>query len=70
MTTLMAQNRGAGKADRYGSYHCGMRIEFAYGILLTAVCLLFAQPIIRLFAADPAVVDLGVRFCAPSRCFI
>ena len=39
-----------------------MRIEFAYGILLTAVCLLFAQPIIRLFATDPAVVDLGVRF--------
>ena len=55
MTTLMAQNRGAGKADRVRQgYHCGMRIEFAYGILLTAICLLFA--------ADPAVVDLGVRF--------
>ena len=43
MTTLMAQNRGAGKADRVRQgYHCGMRIEFAYGILLTghlsAVC--------------------------------
>ena len=63
MTTLMAQNRGAGKADRVRQgYHCGMRIEFAYGILLTVICLLFAQPIIRLFAADPAVVDLGVRF--------
>ena len=63
MTTLMAQNRGAGKTDRVRQgYHCGMRIEFAYGILLTAICLLFAEPIIRLFAADPAVVDLGVRF--------
>ena len=63
MTTLMAQNRGAGKADRVRQgYHCGMRIEFAYGILLTVICLLFAEPIIRLFAADPAVVDLGVRF--------
>ena len=63
MTTLMAQNRGAGKTDRVRQgYHCGMRIEFAYALLLTGVCLLFAEPIIRLFAADPAVVDLGVRF--------
>ena len=63
MTTLMAQNRGAGKADRVRQgYHCGMRIEFVYALLLTGVCLLFAEPIIRLFAADPAVVDLGVRF--------
>ena len=44
-------------------------LEFAYGILLTAVCLLFAQPIIRLFATDPAVVDLGVRFLRTSALF-
>ncbi len=70
MTTLMAQNRGAGKTDRVRQgYHCGMRIEFAYGILLTAICLLFAQPIIRLFATDPAVVDLGVRFLRTSALF-
>ena len=70
MTTLMAQNRGAGKHDRVKQgFHCGMRIEFAYGILLTAVCLLFAQPIIRLFATDPAVVDLGVRFLRTSALF-
>ena len=70
MTTLMAQNRGAGKTGRERQgYHCGMRIEFAYGILLTAVCLLFAQPIIRLSAADPAVVDLGVRFLRTSALF-
>ena len=63
LTTLMAQNRGAGKTDRVRQgYHCGMRIEFVYALLLTGVCLLFAEPIIRLFAADPAVVDLGVRF--------
>ena len=63
MTTLMAQNRGAGKTDRVRQgYHCGMRIEFVYALLLTGVFLLFAEPIIRLFAADPAVVDLGVRF--------
>ena len=63
VAVVIAQNRGAGKADRVRQgYHCGMRIEFAYGILLTVICLLFAEPIIRLFAADPTVVDLGVRF--------
>ena len=63
VSALGAQNIGAGKHDRVKQgFHCGMRIEFAYGILLTTVCLLFAEPIIRLFATDPAVVDLGVRF--------
>ena len=63
MTTLMAQNRGAGKTDRVRQgYHCGMRIEFVYALLLTGVCLLFAEPIIRLFVTDAAVVHLGVRF--------
>lgn len=35
----------------------------------TTVCLLFAQPIIRLFATDPAVVNLGVRFLRTSALF-
>ena len=35
----------------------------------TAVCLLFAQPIIRLFATGPAVVNLGVRFLRTSALF-
>ena len=70
VSALGAQNIGAGKHDRVKQgFHCGMRIEFAYGILLTAVCLLFAQPIIRLFATDPAVVDLGVRFLRTSALF-
>ena len=38
------------------------KAAFTAALLLTGVCLLFAEPIIRLFAADPAVVDLGVRF--------
>ena len=63
MTTLMAQNRGAGKKDRVlQGYRCGMRIEFAYAILLTILCFVFAEPIIRLFASDAEVVNLGVRF--------
>ena len=63
MTTFMAQNEGAGKKDRVkDGYRCGMRIEVVYALGLMAVCLIFAEPIIRLFVTDPQVVDLGVRF--------
>lgn len=63
MTTLMAQNRGAGNSDRVRKgFLAGMRIEAVYGLLIMAVCFFGANPIIRLFADDPEVVDLGVRF--------
>lgn len=63
MTTLMAQNRGAGKTDRVRQgFFCGMRLEFGYALLLTAVCFVGAEPIIRMFVSDPEVVALGVRF--------
>lgn len=63
MTTLMAQNRGAGNHDRMRKgFFAGMRIEAVYGLLIMAVCFFGAEPIIRLFAEDPEVVDLGVRF--------
>ena len=67
MTTLMAQNHGAGKKERVRQgFFCGLRIELIYGFCLMAVCLLFARPIISLFVDDPAVIDLGVKFlCAP-----
>ena len=37
-------------------------LEFLYAIFITAVCFFFAEPIIRLFVTDAAVVHLGVRF--------
>ena len=59
----MAQNRGAGKKDRVrASFFCGLKLEFLYAIFITAVCFFFAEPIIRLFVTDAAVVHLGVRF--------
>ena len=62
-TTLMAQNRGASKKDRVrASFFCGLKLEFLYAIFITAVCFFFAEPIIRLFVTDAAVVHLGVRF--------
>ncbi len=64
MTTLMAQNRGAGKHDRVKQgFHCGMRIEAAYGVLIAVVCFSAVRPfIMKLFVTDPEVIHLGVRF--------
>ena len=63
MTTLMAQNRGAGKHDRVKQgFLCGMRIEGVYGVLIAVVCFGGAPFIMKLFVTDPEVVHLGVRF--------
>lgn len=63
MTTLMAQNRGAGKHERVRQgFLAGMRIEAVYGLAIMAVCFFGAGPIMRLFADEPKVVALGVRF--------
>ena len=63
MTTLMAQNRGAGKHDRVKQgFYCGMRIEAAYGVLIAVVCFAGAPFIMKLFVTDPEVIHLGVRF--------
>ena len=62
-TTLMAQNRGAGKNDRVRqSFFCGLKLEAIYAVCVTAICFFLAEPIIRLFATDAEVVALGVRF--------
>ena len=62
-TTLMAQNRGAGKTNRVRkSFFCGMKLETIYAFCIMAVCFFGAEPIIRLFATQKEVVDLGVRF--------
>jgi Na+-driven multidrug efflux pump len=63
MTTLMAQNRGAGKKDRMRQgFRCGMRIEFLYGVAISLVCFFGAAPIMHLFLEDEAAFALGVRF--------
>ena len=63
MTTLMAQNRGAGKKDRVRQgFTCGMRIEVCYSLVLAAVCFFGAEPITKMFVQEPEVVELGVRF--------
>ena len=63
MTTLMAQNRGAGKKDRVKEgFRCGIRIELVYAAGLTVVCFFGAEGIMRMFAEEPEVIELGARF--------
>ena len=63
MTTLMAQNEGAGKKDRVRrGFFCGLKIELVYAVIVTALCFFGAEPIIRMFADEPEVVELGMRF--------
>lgn len=63
MTSLMAQNRGAGRNDRVKEgFRCGMRLELIYGIALCLVCFFFAGPLMRLFVSDTTVVEHGVVY--------
>ena len=67
---LFAIARGSGDKARAGlilNLACTLLLCCA-GVLMV-IGLLFAQPIIRLFATDPAVVDLGVRFLRTSALF-
>lgn len=60
MTAVMAQNKGAGKNDRLeASFYIGLRIELIYGIVAGLIFLIFANPIMRIFTTDHAVIALG-----------
>jgi putative MATE family efflux protein len=68
MTTLLAQNQGAGKKDRMKQgFKSGLTIELVYALILGVFCVIFAKPIISLFvkADDPnsaEVIALGTRY--------
>lgn len=63
MTSLLAQNKGAGKKERIKEgFRCGMRIEFTYGIVICLICFCFAKPLMQLFVQDEEVIQLGVEY--------
>lgn len=63
MTSLLAQNKGAGKKERIKEgFRCGMKIEFVYGMIVCVICGFFAEPLMRLFADDNEVIRLGVQY--------
>ncbi len=68
MTTLLAQNHGAGKKDRMKEgFKAGIKIELVYAICLGVVSMFLAKPIISLFvsSSDPnaaQVITYGTRY--------
>lgn len=63
MTSVMAQNRGAGEYTRVRvTFQVGMLIELIYGAALGIFLLLFANPVMRLFTQDEATILLGEQY--------
>lgn len=63
ITSVMAQNRGAGNMKRANkAFRVGMYIELSYGAVMGFFLLLFANPIMRLFTHDEATVILGEQY--------
>lgn len=63
ITSVMAQNRGAGNLKRaYKAFRVGIYIELIYGAVMGIFLLLFANPVMRLFTHDEATVILGEHY--------
>lgn len=63
MTSLLAQNKGAGKKERMKEgFRCGMRIEFIYGAIVCLICFVFANPLMQLFVEEDSAIELGVEY--------
>lgn len=63
MTSVMAQNRGAGEAKRVkDAFRIGMYVELVYGAAAGILLLFLANPIMRLFTRDGATVLLGEQY--------
>lgn len=63
MTSVMAQNRGAGETGRVrAAFRVGMYIELIYGAVLGIFLLLFSNPVMHLFTRDEATVVMGEQY--------
>ncbi len=65
ITTFIAQNKGARRADRiFDGFRQGCRMAWGYDILMVVFMYLFAAPMTALFvdAGETAVVAEGVRY--------
>jgi Na+-driven multidrug efflux pump len=64
-TVLVAQNRGAGKADRMRrGFFAAMALEIAYGLIVSVAVFALAEPLMRLFVepGETEVIRLGTRY--------
>lgn len=63
MTSVMAQNRGAGETDRVKeTFRYGLLAELVYGVTVGLVLLLLARPVMGLFTEDAETITLGVSY--------
>lgn len=68
MTTLLAQNQGAGFKDRMKKgFQTGLLLEVLYALLLGTLCMIFAKPILSLFvnksdANASEVISMGTKY--------
>ena len=63
MSSVMAQNVGAGKPDRVRKiFRDGLILELSFGILVGIFFFLFAEPLMRLFTSDPEVITEGIHY--------
>lgn len=63
MTSVMAQNRGAGEMQRVrAAFRIGMYVELAYGFGMGILLLFFANPVMNLFTHDAATIALGEQY--------
>lgn len=63
MTSVMAQNRGAGEKERVRkAFYVGIVVEVIYGLAAGIVLLLLAVPLMKLFTTDEETISEGVRY--------
>ncbi len=63
MTSVMAQNRGAGENERVRkAFYIGIVVEVLYGLAAGVVLLLLASRLMRLFTTDEETIGEGVRY--------
>ncbi len=63
MTSVMAQNRGAGETKRVQAvFRVGMYVELAYGGIAGILLLLLANPLMRLFTRDEMTILTGEQY--------
>jgi len=63
MTSVMAQNRGAGETGRVkDAFRIGMYVELVYGVVTGILLLFLADPLMRSFTRDETTVLLGEQY--------
>ena len=63
MTSVMAQDIGAGKMERSNrTFYIGMVMEIVFGTFMGVILYTFSNPIMQLFTKDPEVIAAGERY--------